>query len=78
MHRPTGLYGGGIALCYLVIMEPTKSKDDSPPEEIAHRRDELIRRALGTPAKPMSDYVGKSERAKARKKKRRETNESRK
>ena len=48
--------------------------NDEPRElsqaEVVRRRDELIRRALGTPAKPMSDYIGKSKRAKARKKKR--------
>jgi hypothetical protein len=35
-------------------------------EEIAQRRDAAIRRALNTPPKPNSEYVGKSERAKAR------------
>jgi hypothetical protein len=34
------------------------------PEEIARRRDEAIHRALSTPPKPNSAYVGKSERAK--------------
>ena len=31
--------------------------------EIAVRRDAAIKRALEMPAKPMSDYIGKSERA---------------
>jgi hypothetical protein len=44
--------------------------DQSSEKEIARRRDEAIRRALGTPPKPMSAYIGKSERAKARKKSR--------
>ncbi|HUK57772.1 MAG TPA: hypothetical protein VLV50_00975 [Stellaceae bacterium] len=39
-------------------------------EEIASRRDEAIRRALNTPPKPNSAYIGKSERAKARKRSR--------
>lgn len=40
------------------------SNDDNyTPEEIARRRDEAIRRALNTPPKPNSAYVGKGERA---------------
>jgi hypothetical protein len=51
-------------------MSPKHSDESMTEQEIARRRDELIRRALGTPAKPMSDYIGKSKRAKAQKKKR--------
>lgn len=36
-------------------------------DEIARRRDDAIRRALNTPPKPNSAYVGKGKRAKARK-----------
>lgn len=36
-------------------------------EEIARRRDDAIRRALNTPPKPNSAYVGKGNRANARK-----------
>lgn len=46
-----------------------KQLDDQYVEAaIAQRRDEAIRRALNTPRKPNEAYVGKSERAKARKK----------
>ncbi len=55
-----------------------KTDDQLSEQEIARRRDELIRRALGTPPKPMSDYIGKSKRGKARKRKHRKTSESRK
>jgi len=40
------------------------------PEETALRRDKAIRYALGTPPKPNSAFVGKSKRAKARKRSR--------
>ena len=53
---------------------PSKAKetDDQKysPEETARRRDEAIRRALSTPPKPNSAYVGKSKPAKARKRRR--------
>jgi hypothetical protein len=40
------------------------------PAEIARRRDDAIRRALNTPPKPLKEYVGKSERAIAQRKRR--------
>jgi hypothetical protein len=39
-------------------------------EETARRRDEAIRRALNTPPKPNKEYIGKSKRAKGRKRSR--------
>ena len=39
-------------------------------EETARRRDNAIRRALNTPPKPLKEFVGKSERAIARRKNR--------
>ncbi len=39
-------------------------------EEITKRRDDAIRRALNTPPKPLKEMVGKTERAKAQRKKR--------
>jgi hypothetical protein len=39
-------------------------------EEIEQRRDNAIRRALNTPPKPFKEYIGKSERAIAQRKKR--------
>jgi len=47
-----------------------KSDEQYSEEETARRRDEAIRRALNTPPKPNSDYIGKSQRAKARKRSR--------
>ena len=41
-------------------------------EEIARRRDDAIRRALSTPPKPLKEFVGKSERAIAHRKSRKE------
>lgn len=35
-------------------------------EEIARRRDAAIRRAMNTPPKPLKEFVGKSDRAIAR------------
>jgi hypothetical protein len=37
-------------------------------QEIARRRDDAIRRALNTPPKPHKEMVGKTKRAKARRK----------
>lgn len=42
--------------------------DELTEQEIARLRDEGIRRALNTPHKPDSAYVGKTERAKKRQK----------
>jgi hypothetical protein len=39
-------------------------------QDTARRRDEAIRRAMNTPPRPNSYYIGKSERAKARKRSR--------
>jgi hypothetical protein len=40
------------------------------PEEIVRRRDDAIRRALSTPPKPNSAYVGKGKGVRAAKKSR--------
>jgi hypothetical protein len=45
-------------------------EDQYSAEETARRRDDAIRRALGTRPKPQSEYVGKTKRAKARKRSR--------
>jgi hypothetical protein len=45
-------------------------QDEYSPEETTRRRDEAIRRALNTPRKPNEEYIGKSERAKVRKRSR--------
>jgi hypothetical protein len=42
-----------------------KSDDQYTEEETARRRDDAIRRALNTPPKPLKEFIGKSERAKA-------------
>jgi hypothetical protein len=42
-----------------------KPDDHYTEEETARRRDDAIRRALNTPPKPLKEFVGKSERAKA-------------
>jgi hypothetical protein len=39
-------------------------------QSIARRRDDAIRRALNTPPKPLKEYVGKSKRAIAQRKRR--------
>jgi hypothetical protein len=44
--------------------------DELSEEEIARRCDDVIRRALSTPPKPLKEYVGKSERAIAHRKRR--------
>ena len=44
--------------------------EEFSPEETARRMEDAIRRALNTPSKPNSEYVGKSERAKAHKRSR--------
>jgi hypothetical protein len=36
---------------------------DYTEQEIAKRRDDAIRRALGTPPKPLKEVAGKSERS---------------
>jgi hypothetical protein len=38
--------------------------------ETARRRDDAIRRALNTPPKPLKEYIGKSKRAIAQRKRR--------
>jgi hypothetical protein len=43
-----------------------KETDQYSPAETERRRDDAIRRALGTPPKPQKELVGKSQRAKAR------------
>jgi len=49
----------------------TKSPNEQfSDEEIARRRDAAIRRALNTPPKPLKEYVGKSKRAIAQRKRR--------
>jgi hypothetical protein len=48
----------------------TESDERYTPEETVRRRDDAIRRALSTPPKPNSAYVGKSKRAKAAKRSR--------
>jgi hypothetical protein len=48
-------------------MDTKQSADQYSPEETERRRDEAIRRALGTPPKPQKELVGKSQRAKAQK-----------
>jgi hypothetical protein len=50
--------------------QPPASDDQYPEAEIVRRRDEAIRRALNTPPRPNSYYIGKSERAKAQKRSR--------
>lgn len=37
--------------------------DQYSDEETARRRDAALKRALSTPPKPLSEYVGKSKRA---------------
>jgi len=46
------------------------SSDQFDEKEIARRRDAAIRRALNTPPKPLKEYVGKSKRAIAQRKRR--------
>jgi hypothetical protein len=43
-------------------MHSKKQNDDLSEEEIVHRRDEAIRRALNTPPKPQKEIAGKSGR----------------
>jgi hypothetical protein len=42
-----------------------QDRDESPPEEIARRRDAATKRALNTPHKPAKELIGKTERAKS-------------
>jgi len=51
-------------------MDKATAADELSEDEIARRRDEAIRRALSTPPKPLKEFVGKSERAIAHRKKR--------
>ena len=48
-------------------MTADKSDDHYNPEETARRRDEAIQRALSTPPKPLKEFVGKSVRPPATK-----------
>jgi len=43
-------------------MDAKHRDDESSPEEIAHRRDAGLLRALNTPPKPHSEMVGKRKR----------------
>lgn len=52
------------------ILKPLE--DSYSADEIAQRRDDAIRRALATPPSPLKGIIGKSERAKAIKKRREE------
>jgi len=45
-------------------------EDSYNSEQTARRRDAAIRRALNTPPKPLKEFVGKSERAIAQRKRR--------
>jgi hypothetical protein len=67
LHRPTK--GQGHVMYHHSGMASSHRLDDQPlsADEIAGRRDAAIHRALNTPPKPNSDYVGTGERARASK-----------